>query len=574
MEASIDFGDTFRKILKEIKEEADYKTIFVQRRHIEDCVDPSILQHFNAPTVIWDETHYGDILYDYGTHLLVILCLKTVDDGDMMHQLAESIHYMRTARILCIVNESLLLLDELKISKFFEMCAQLEMINILVLHRDSFIFEKYHSYKRFPNFALETHDISRNEGGRKWYPDRLKDFVGANLTAIPNFNTHRVFIEKAVDGNVDGNVELCGSLARFAQTFCEFINASLLYTGGELYDYFKIIDAMEMGHIDIGLDFDRCAYRGQSRVLEISRMSVVVPLNVVPPLSALSSVFLNRYTLLPFALQTVVLPFVISKFLQWINGRWQPIGIWRAVAFIGDTGLRSFLGQSLNLPHQQTIRIRFLFGLLLFGGMIIQTFFAANYARLQTFPPLRPKVVDYEDAMRKGFKIYTHSEEMIDFLAIDVIKQKYKSLFFEDLDKFQKPMKLLTDAGYLVDRISHEIFDQGSLKMVFNENLDITDMILLSYMVRNGSALKQPIDDFTDIVQESGLYKYWERNPCKRRRITASHGTYEDPSAVQLTVSDLHGVWLVYVGGHIICVFVFLCELFGRRFLALFRSQH
>nr|XP_036214684.1 uncharacterized protein LOC106620202 [Bactrocera oleae] len=555
-EAPSDFGNRIQSVLLDIQAEKNYRTIFLQRRQAIDCVDPNVVRYFNTPYVIWNASAYGDLLYDYGEHIVVVLCLASIDDEEMLRLLSENIRYMRPTRILALLNENLVATQIDEILRFFEICGQLDLINVLLLHRDTFVKERYHSYTKFPSFALEVHNTSKNLKQRKWFPDRLKDLFGKNLTVLPDLHSFHTFVEI----NADGVIEMCGSLARFAQNFAEFMNASLVFhpnfTTDDDLDFISVRKASQQGLIDCGIAFKPITYGSSSQMLDITKLSVAVPIIIVPPMTALFYAFVKKPTLLLVIVQTTMLNILLSKCIQRDSGRRQFRSKWSQLTFIGDTGVRSILGQPLSISNGLSLLTQYVYYMLLFAGMIFQTYFAANYSQLKTFPPLRPRVSTYEEAVETGFQICTAKEDFVNCL-------QYSGIFIEDRLLYRKPFDLSSEKGYVVNLLTWDTnYSEQSISKVI-DNMDISDLKMLALRLPEYSIFKQPLDNFTATILQSGLYSYWKRNPCVGNSVKFQKISYDDLHKTQrpLRVVDLHGVWLMYCGAIIICIFVFVCEV-------------
>ncbi|XP_037929029.1 uncharacterized protein LOC119663493, partial [Teleopsis dalmanni] len=253
---TVDFTCEFHSLIRGIYAERSYKTIFLQTRSAEDCIDEHLLRYWPVPIINLgaEETMY--LKNNYNSEMLAIMCLATLNDLNL-----------------------------------------LDLTSI------------YYTYTPFPSFELEQHKLT---SAAKFFINRLTNLKGKILLTLPDLFEPRTILYT----DKSGQQKIGGYIGKFMHYFAAYYNCTLQFayniTPHNVYHNSELLLTARNETVDIpislisaqkGFNINEFSYP-----VEIGKLLTMIP--VEPPVPT------NMILLQIFNLKTNLCLFVIHWLLS------------------------------------------------------------------------------------------------------------------------------------------------------------------------------------------------------------------------------------------------------------------
>ncbi|KAH8269462.1 hypothetical protein KR018_003419, partial [Drosophila ironensis] len=554
-------NESLKNILKSLSLELSFQSVLVLESSVQanECWQSNELdENFAYLNFNEKQSHY---LKDrVNTQILVLVCLNSEFQNDLMNSLCENLMDMRGSPILLMVNL------ETNLSRLFEECRSSQMLNVLALRGRN--REYIYSFRAFPHFQViqrTIHQVTR------FYEPQVSNLQGFPIATIPYNLLPRSVIYK----DQQGNRQMGGYLAHFHRSFAKSLNASLLVRWDlvpedETPNHNVTSKLMADGLVDFPLVLTTLAPEPfyPSYVVEISSWFLMLPVEPdMPP----SSLYFNLKGWRYFLGLMVLLALLLVNAHRLESG--EGYFTLRCGHIFGDHVLRAILAQSFVMPstlsHSRTI----LYSLLMLAGLIVSTFYSANLSTLLVDPPPAYRILSYNDLRR------THGKILISQQELPTLNESIGKTLDLNLDTFEitpstveflvRRNELNTSFGYPVTNTLWPLLQLKQIKLqrpLFRESKEIRFLHFMPVtmpMARN-SVYRDIFNRYISHTLESGLYNLWFQRSYHELiaigKLNYSLDT-EESSYHDLVWEDLLYIWIAYTGGIAISMLVFPLEI-------------
>ncbi|BFG05625.1 uncharacterized protein DMAD_04318 [Drosophila madeirensis] len=546
-------------IVKSLKRELSFGTILLLRNEndADSCWTREDLPQ-DIPILNLNANQSLYLKQIFNSEILSIVCLNR-SEGDTMEALYRNLEDIRyTPTILMTQSDT-------NLSALFEDCRYHKMLNVLALK--DFDPEFVYSYRAFPHLQMVKRRVSHI---RRYFEPQLRNMQGARINALPDNIMPRTVVYR----DAQGRRQMTGYLAHLTENFASTLNATMNicweYAPEEdVINKTAMVKLSNDGFVDFPLVIagpDDFRYR-DIIVMEISSWFLILPTEANTPRARLFSKT-EAYKLMPL----IILLALVLSYAQRLE---EGLGPSVSLGSVWEYVLHGVLAQPLLLPHGPSSRIIYVYGLLFFASMLSCSIFNVSLETWLVHPPVDRMILSFQDMRLEQRKILLYRTEYFtiqnmfgeeNFEKIrDIFEITNSSKYFQMMRGSMNPSyayPITTTLWPLLQlgqsRLTRPIF-RRSKEMIFDP------LVLMTLPLPKDSIYRQAFTHFHLRTHDSGLYTLWFRRTFKELLVMGMMSYPVDNSSEpykDLVWGDFIFVWMLYVGGIVASLLVFLVEIF------------
>ncbi|XP_033233551.1 uncharacterized protein [Drosophila pseudoobscura] len=560
-ELSLSFAEAQRgalvNTLKALQVEVSFQSVLlVQNKDDTDTCWTTGDLDIGIPILNLDARQNFNLKKSFNTNMLALACLG---EGIMSALYANLEEIRETPTLLVVAQDT-------NFSALFAECRSYHMLNVVAVWggRDR---EFIYSYRAFPHLEVVRR---RLRDIRRYFEPQVRDLAGHPIGVIPYSVLPRTLIFR----DAHGDRQITGYLVQFYRNFARSLNTTLRYLWhlmplDEMPVQDVVLATVNESHVDFPLvlsNLDPEPFLASS-VLEVSNWFLILP---VEPNVPRSSLYFSLRGWPSFLALMLLLALLLG------NAHHLDSGMSLALSFghiFGDHVLRAILAQSFVWPRRLSFSRTLLYILLMVAGLIISTFYSANLSTLLVEPPAAYRIRSFEDLRTNRVKILLSEQEVP---LMNATNNKNLHEYKDTFEIIPSTVEFLAKRSALNNSYAYPVtstlwpflqIKQSHLQRpIFRRSQEIffLEFMPLTAPMQKNSIYRKLFNQYVANTHASGLYELWFRQSFNKLvrmgklnySEEADHETYHD-----LIWEDYIYIWLVYIGGTVTSLLVFILEL-------------
>ncbi|KAH8321399.1 hypothetical protein KR074_003926 [Drosophila pseudoananassae] len=546
-------------LLLRLKNEEFFDNVLI---YGEDCIFHTLSKYmeFTAVLVSSGSTNYD---WNFSSLTLILICGS---DDDKEHNYRTLMKLQRSRRLVINNNNS----------QMEDICNNYsikEQYNIAILREDFNPPKTIYSCRYFPNSTVEEISLS---AGKPIYIEQLRNMHRKSIRAMTDGLAPRSLVyydEKSK------KLRVLGYVAMQIINFAKRVNATLkMATLGNHTDILIIKKLVVEGQLDFGIVPETSLFikhfDGTSYPWALSSYCLMMPVPEKIPYNMVYVMIVDRMVIgiifVLFGLLTMLLIFSRSFYRQDLS---------LANVLLNDKSFRGLLGQTFPFPDNAGNKMRLVFVILCFAGIMFTTMYNAYLNSYFTSPPYGPHVTSFGELEKFKQKVAFSAVEMN--LLATLNSSRYKKI--HDTDKIILPDwkqflslrdSFNTSYGYPVTEDRWDLYEEQQKlfkvpSFYYAKDLCFTHMLFLSIPLRPLVPYRHLFEEHILSQREFGLVSYW-RSRSFLDMVTLKLAPLKDlsqpkPFSPSLLMDDISWVMKAYLGGMLLSFLIFLLELGGRK---------
>ncbi|KAH8401169.1 hypothetical protein KR009_003518, partial [Drosophila setifemur] len=545
-------------ILKSVHNELSYLTVLLLQDS-EICWNQNIFQN-DFPILNFNGNQSVYLKDTFNAKILALVCLDG-SESDVMKGLYSNLKDIRdTPTILFAVSEN-------QIRETFLDCLSQKMLNVLAFKgSDRGII---YSYRAFPTFQIVMRNVSKI---RRFFEPQLKDLGGYVLTALPDNIIPRTVVYR--DRN--GNRQCKGYLSPFIWNYASTINATVqiawdLVPEEGMIHLKKLLELSLDNDVDIPLAIFGPQNQDlkQSVLMQISSWFLILPMEPSIPRQSFFPNF-GAEGMIPVGVIITIVLIVANRVENRFSVSCRGIQM-------GSQVFRGILAQPFILPRSLSLRLMFIYCILITSGYFMSNFYTAKLATWLVHPPAGSKIHSWEEMQKLKMKTlivpdeYDYIKHALGNKFIDAYRDTFK--VSNSVDFQSRRLALDQFYAYPVTGTLWPLLQQAQVRLqrpIFRRS---REMVIIPYMVMaiplpKNSIFKKSLSHFATRSHESGLYYLWFSRSFNELKSIGSISYKVDmgtQSYLDLKWQDYYFIWLGYLGGTCVGLVAFILELGNHR---------
>ncbi|KAH8401176.1 hypothetical protein KR009_003517, partial [Drosophila setifemur] len=549
---------TLSSILKSVHYELSHRTILLLQDS-EVCWSPNEFQN-DLPILIFNGNQRVYLKHKFSAKILALVCLEG-SESDVMKALYSNLKDIRdTPTILFAISDS-------QIYTTFRDCLSKKMLNVVAFKgSDRGII---YSYRAFPTFQIIQRNVS---GTRRFFEPQLKDLGGYVLKALPDNIIPRTVVYR--DRN--GNRQCKGYLSPFIRNYASTINASVqiawdLVPEEGMIHLKKLMELSHDNDVDIPLAIFGLEIQDPKLgvPMQISSWFLILPMEPAIPRHCFFPNF-GAEGMIPVGVLITIVLIVANRVENRFSASCQGIQM-------GSQVFRGVLAQPFILPRSLSLRLMFIYCILITSGYFMSNFYTAKLATWLVHPPAGSKIHSWEQMQKLNLKILivpTEFDYIKDILGEEFIDD-HRDLFkvTDSVDFQARRLAMDQSYAYPVTGTLWPLLQQAQVRLqrpIFRQSREMvfTPFMLMGMPLPENSIFKKSLSHFATRSHESGLYYLWFSRSFNELKSIGSMSYKVDmgtQSYFDLKWQDYYFIWLGYLGGTCVGLVAFILELGNHR---------
>ncbi|XP_017145712.2 uncharacterized protein LOC108158073 [Drosophila miranda] len=546
-------------IMKSLKMELPFRSILLLRneKDADTCWTREDFDQ-NIPILNMNGSHRLYLTKIFNSELLAVVC-ENRSEGDTIKALYRNLQDIRYTPTILITQSGT------NLSDLFEDCRSHKMLNVLAL-KDS-DREFVYSYRAFPHLQV----VKRRVGHiRRYFEPQLRNMEGYQIKVLPD----NVMPRTVVYRDARGRRQMTGYLSHLIRNFVSTLNATMHICWDnvpeeEMPNSTTVNKMLQDETVDFPLVLttsNEYSEFSDHLVMEISSWFLMLPVEANTQRARLFY-RIKVYKMMPMV---ILLALVLS------NAQRVEAGLGPSVSFgiVWDYVIRGCLAQPFVLPHGPSLRVMYIYGLLLLYSMLMCNIVNVSLETWLVHPPVDRRILSFQDMQMKQLKILIYKPEfsvMKKVLRERNLEQKWDIFEFTNSSKaFQVNRISLNPAyAYPVTTTLWPILELGQAKLprpIFRRSQEIVfnPRMFFALPVPKDSIYRQTFTQFFLHTRDSGLYVFWFKRTFNELVVLGKMSYHMDNSTQpyqDIVWEDFFFIWLAYIGGIFASLLVFLVEV-------------
>ncbi|XP_068152806.1 uncharacterized protein [Drosophila tropicalis] len=510
----------------------DFNTIFYYAPNASgDCHMEKVLEN-GIPVLIWRSRSIVHLQSFISEELLVMACLQALQWRSELQGLAQSLNFVRQAKIIIEMDTSY---DKDLANAILTFCLQQDMINADMIFSDFAETRIVYVFEAFPSFAMKKQEFVANSS---WlYPNKMLDLKGYGLRTLPDLSEPNTILYH----DANGQPRLLGYVWDMVKEYACKRNAHLKLISkpveGKTLTHIQLMDLARDRSLDIAASVQPMTLRYQDRTsqyaypVHCSSWCTMIPME--------QGIELRDLYAWTVPVQTMIFLGFIVLMHQLLHNRWLRL---RRLQAIGWLVLAALL--SLN-----------------FKGRILGLF---------VVPPLESPIDSFQAMASSKVRIFGNRAE---YNSYDFDMRTKFSTVFRLSDSPSELIRLRNSLNisyaYTVTHTKWQLYAEQqahSSRPLFRYSTDLCyyEMTPFALVIPENSPHRAPLHSFTLAVVESGLFDHWVAKSfyymVEAGRLHMKD-LFPERQAHSVSLNDLIYVLQSYLVGMASSVVLFLLEI-------------
>ncbi|XP_054736700.1 uncharacterized protein LOC129243594 [Anastrepha obliqua] len=568
--------DPFFDTLRRIYEEDPFDTLFLLQTANKTCLPiDELWKHLKIPLILVSgyKASEGKLKDHFNSNILTVICLQEQLNLKLLSIMAANLQHRRQTRIIlriAVAKPSPTLLTTLR--NYLEVQI---MSNVIAIFNDFYTQSLIYRYYPFPSGRWMPELLNQTQS---YFPCHYTNLQGRTFITLPAQTEPRTMIYE----DASGQQHLSGYIGRLMIAFAEKYNATFQYlhpvTPGDGLHVSVLGGYIMQGILDIAITLSpssydvKATYPYMSYTVESIEWFIVLP---CPQPLEYSKIYLMVVTTQVITI-LAILGLLFSILDNFINHKfYKKSNDFNLVnVLVNDNIFRGIFGLSLLIQNRPILSMKILYTFLFLLGLFVSSLYSAYFQSLFTSPPLKPRILTFDDMRRANFKV------MFDRNEIETIRKglgpEFNKIFKDilqlaDTKTFRRHRSEYdTTYGYSMPESIWPIFElqqQTFERKVFclAPTLKFFGHALMSIPLADNSYLREPLNEIIFRVIETGLVEQW-RTMTFMDMLATGKLSLKDNSSIEyfhdIRVEDMTLPWYLLVCGLGVSSVVFIVERF------------
>ncbi|XP_036332430.1 uncharacterized protein LOC118743773 [Rhagoletis pomonella] len=504
----------FFSTIHRIYVEEPFETIFLLQTINNACISSKKLwKLLKVPLLIASGSAPADKLKErFNSKQLAITCLSAHPDRQLLNVLASNLQYSRQTRIILNIADAKPTPNLLVyLRKYLENKL---MPNVIAIFSNFYTENIYYRYHPFPSGHWVREFLNKTE---RFFLCHLANMQGKTFKTSPGQTAPRTMIYE----DEAGQQHLSGYLGYMMTTFAVKHNISWQYLkpvipGSSTYSG-VIINYTREGILDVAITLGLASpHPFTSYPVENIEWFIMLP---CPQPIEYSEIYAMVVTAQVIGI-LVILDLLFSLLETFVKHKFYK----RSAEFnlhnilLNENIFRGIFGLTFHIRRRPILCLKMLYIFLFLLGLFVNNMYSAYFQTLLTSPPLKRKILTFDDMRRANLKIMFDRYE---FQATqNVLDSEFHNILegisqLVDTETFQRHRaEYDTKYAYTMPESLWPIFELQQRtfeRKIFclAPTLKIFDRLLLSIPLAENSYLKEPLNMLILRTMETGLVDHW-----------------------------------------------------------------
>ncbi|XP_013115195.2 uncharacterized protein LOC106092816 [Stomoxys calcitrans] len=565
----------YETFLNAIREEKPFESLLII--HQQQYKEKEILEIFTkyqadeVPKCITMESNLQSSYKSFfNSEILAIILMADRVGRDLMHNLAQTLDYMRQTRVFMVITN--INNFELFKDKMLNFCETLKLSNVLMSFHsnstDSSI--KLFRLKPYPNYHWQL-VTSWGDKQHPLYPQHWLNLHNKTLLTYPDQFAPKtlVFADEQAQLHISGYVGLL--LTAFAKHYNAHLQMYKPLVEGHMVHFKDIVQMVADGLLDVPMSTEgggSGSWQNMSDYILVNKAGFMVPLSTQLSISEIFALLLDGYFFGCFLVFSLLLSFALALTDLLFEGTLEYLNF-----VINSKVMPGVLGQAFVNHFTKLIGLRMLYFFIGFVGLNISTQFAANINSLFTSPPYHKQLETFSDLEHSNIKLLIQAPDLVIMYAW---VEENPNIFISTQNSTEfltARLNLNTSHGYVIQSELWEMYNRRQeyfRRKVFHTtpHLNFASLMMWGLPLQKDSLYREALNHFIQNVHNAGLMNAWRMQTyldmSKLKRLPMHDPNQEEQSKV-LKVFDFLWVWTLLAIGWLSSLLAFLMELLIHR---------